>query len=67
MVEAFWYLPTQGDERYLGTKIGRREANYPYMCQIAQAVDQLGYGGMLIGTGQRNRVCPLLQRSKEGR
>jgi|GEM_PF-5091446 len=30
IVEAFWYLPTQGDERYLGTKIGRREATYPY-------------------------------------
>ncbi|GAB1542634.1 FMNH2-dependent alkanesulfonate monooxygenase [Scytonema sp. NUACC21] len=53
MVDVFWYLPTQGDERYLGTKIGRREATYPYMRQIAQAVDQLGYGGMLIGTGQK--------------
>jgi alkanesulfonate monooxygenase len=69
MVEAFWYLPTQGDERYLGTKIGRREANYPYMCQIAQAVDQLGYGGMLIGTGQKQdtwivaaSLIPVTQR-----
>ncbi|MBD2301054.1 FMNH2-dependent alkanesulfonate monooxygenase [Nostoc sp. FACHB-190] len=52
-MEIFWYLPTQGDERYLGTKIGRRQANYPYMQQIAQAVDKLGYGGMLIGTGQK--------------
>ncbi|BBD62596.1 aliphatic sulfonate monooxygenase [Nostoc sp. HK-01] len=52
-MEIFWYLPTQGDERYLGTTIGRRQANYPYMQQIAQAVDKLGYGGMLIGTGQK--------------
>lgn len=52
-MEAFWYLPTQGDERYLGTSIGRREATYDYMKQIAQAVDQLGYKGMLIGTGQK--------------
>ncbi|MEH2415461.1 FMNH2-dependent alkanesulfonate monooxygenase [Nostoc sp.] len=52
-MEVFWYLPTQGDERYLGTTIGRRPATYPYMQQIAQAVDKLGYGGMLIGTGQK--------------
>ncbi|MEH2434602.1 MAG: FMNH2-dependent alkanesulfonate monooxygenase [Nostoc sp.] len=52
-MEVFWYLPTQGDERYLGTTIGRRAATYPYMQQIAQAVDKLGYGGMLIGTGQK--------------
>jgi alkanesulfonate monooxygenase len=52
-MEVFWYLPTQGDERYLGTNIGRREATYDYMKQIAQAVDQLGYKGMLIGTGQK--------------
>ena len=23
-MEVFWYLPTQGDERYLGTTIGRQ-------------------------------------------
>lgn len=28
-MEVFWYLPTQGDERYLGTTIGRRAATYP--------------------------------------
>ncbi|MFW9259043.1 hypothetical protein A4S05_32925 [Nostoc sp. KVJ20] len=37
-MEVFWYLPTQGDERYLGTTIGRRPATYPYMQQIAQAL-----------------------------
>lgn len=52
-MEVFWYLPTQGDERYLGTKIGRRQPTYAYMQQIAQAVDKLGFGGMLIGTGQK--------------
>ncbi|MBD2457107.1 FMNH2-dependent alkanesulfonate monooxygenase [Nostoc sp. FACHB-87] len=68
-MEIFWYLPTQGDERYLGTKIGRRQANYPYMQQIAQAVDKLGYGGMLIGTGQKQdtwivaaSLIPVTQR-----
>ncbi|HEY9799111.1 MAG TPA: FMNH2-dependent alkanesulfonate monooxygenase [Leptolyngbyaceae cyanobacterium] len=68
-MEVFWYLPTQGDERYLGTAIGRRQADYPYMQQIAQAVDRLGYGGMLIGTGQKQdtwivaaSLIPVTQR-----
>ncbi|BAY37479.1 aliphatic sulfonate monooxygenase [Nostoc sp. NIES-2111] len=68
-MEVFWYLPTQGDERYLGTPIGRRQANYPYMQQIAQAVDKLGFGGMLIGTGQKQdtwivaaSLIPVTQR-----
>jgi alkanesulfonate monooxygenase len=52
-MEVFWYLPTQGDERYLGTPIGRREPTYAYLQQIAQAVDQLGFQGMLLGTGQK--------------
>ncbi len=52
-MEVFWYLPTQGDERYLGTTIGQREPSYPYLRQVAQAVDGLGFDGMLIGTGQK--------------
>lgn len=52
-MEVFWYLPTQGDQRYLGSAIGEREPSYPYLRQIAQAADQLGFGGMLIGTGQK--------------
>ncbi len=52
-MEVFWYLPTQGDERYLGASFGRREPTFGYLRQIAQAVDQLGYGGMLLGTGTK--------------
>jgi alkanesulfonate monooxygenase len=52
-MEIFWYLPTQGDERYLGAPSGRREPTIAYLRQIAQAVDQLGYGGMLLGTGTK--------------
>ncbi|HLO87555.1 MAG TPA: FMNH2-dependent alkanesulfonate monooxygenase [Nostocaceae cyanobacterium] len=70
-MEVFWYLPTQGDERYLGTTIGRRQATYGYMQQITQAVDQLGFGGMLIGTGQKQdtwivaaSLIPLTERLK---
>jgi alkanesulfonate monooxygenase len=70
-MEVFWYLPTQGDERYLGTTIGRRQATYGYMQQITQAVDKLGFGGMLIGTGQKQdtwivaaSLIPLTERLK---
>ena len=52
-MEVFWYLPTQGDERYLGAKQGRREPHFNYLKQVTQAVDSLGYGGMLLGTGTK--------------
>ncbi|MBC8139813.1 MAG: FMNH2-dependent alkanesulfonate monooxygenase [Armatimonadetes bacterium] len=52
-VDVFWYLPTQGDERYLGTEEGRRKPTFAYLKQITQAVDSLGFGGMLLGTGTK--------------
>ncbi|ALS24006.1 MULTISPECIES: FMNH2-dependent alkanesulfonate monooxygenase [Paenibacillus] len=50
-MEMFWYLPTMGDGRYLGTTKGAKITNMHYFRQIAQAVDQLGYSGMLVPTG----------------
>ena len=42
-LDIFWYLPTQGDERYLGTTRGQREPTFGYLTQVAQAVDnQIG-------------------------
>lgn len=52
-MHVFWYLPTQGDERYLGTSIGQRKPTFGYLKQVTQAVDELGYGGMLLGTGTK--------------
>ncbi len=49
----FWYLPTQGDERYLGSPEGQRAPTFAYLKQIAEAVDTLGYEAMLIGTGAK--------------
>ena len=46
-----WFLPTQGDGRYLGTARGGRETSFAYIRQITQAVDELGYTGVLIPTG----------------
>ena len=51
-MEVFWFIPTHGDGKYLGTSVGARPASYSYYKQIAQAVDELGYNGVLIPTGK---------------
>ena len=48
----FWFLPTHGDGRYLGTDEGARPVDYSYLQQIAQAADRLGFTGVLIPTGR---------------
>src|SRR3954463_120775 len=48
----FWFIPTSGEGRYLGTDKGKRKVNFSYMKQIAQAADELGYQGVLVPTGQ---------------
>lgn len=50
-LEMLWFLPTGGDGRYLGSKEGGRPVDHRYLRQIAQAVDQLGYHGVLLPTG----------------
>jgi len=47
----FWFLPTHGEGRYLGTAEGARLVDHNYLTQVAQAADRLGYGGVLIPTG----------------
>lgn len=51
-MEIFWFIPTHGDGRYLGTSKGARSVDKHYMRQIAQAADKLGYGGVLLPTGK---------------
>ncbi|AGK55561.1 FMNH2-dependent alkanesulfonate monooxygenase [Bacillus sp. 1NLA3E] len=51
-MEVFWFIPTHGDGHYLGTSEGARAVSYNYCKQIAQAVDELGYTGVLIPTGK---------------
>lgn len=50
-MRVLWFIPTSGDERYLGTTIGRREASPAYLRQLATALDLLGYYGVLLPTG----------------
>jgi alkanesulfonate monooxygenase len=65
-----WFLPTHGDGRYLGTKIGGRPVNLAYLRQIAQAADELGYFGVLLPTGRScedswvvaSALAPLTER-----
>ena len=47
-----WFLPTHGDGRYLGTTKGGRQVDLPYLAQVAQAADRLGYYGVLLPTGR---------------
>lgn len=66
----FWFLPTHGDGRYLGTAEGARPVTLPYLRQIAQAADELGYHGVLVPTGRScedawavaSAMIPLTQR-----
>jgi alkanesulfonate monooxygenase len=51
-MEIFWFIPTHGDSRYLGTSEGARALNHDYLKQVAQAADSLGYEGVLIPTGR---------------
>lgn len=49
--DIFWFLPTSGDTRYLGTSDFGRAPTNAYLRQIAVTSEQLGYDGLLIPTG----------------
>ena len=51
-MQIFWFIPTHGDSRYLGTSEGARAISHDYLKQVAQAADSLGYEGVLIPTGR---------------
>ena len=51
-MEVFWFLPTHGDGRYLGSAEQARSVSYAYLKQIAQAADELGFHGVLLPTGR---------------
>lgn len=51
-MQIFWFLPTHGDSRYLGSAEGARQVDLDYLRQVAGAADSLGYEGVLIPTGR---------------
>ncbi|GGE11292.1 alkanesulfonate monooxygenase [Aureimonas endophytica] len=69
-INVLWFLPTHGDSRYLGTSEGGRAVDLPYLRQVAQAADQLGYYGVLLPTGRScedswvvaSALAPLTER-----
>lgn|GEM_PF-34070 len=71
-MKLFWFLPTHGDGRYLGTQIGARSVDLHYITQIARAADELGYEGVLLPTGRScedawvvaSAMVPVTQRLK---
>ncbi|MGA9868407.1 MAG: FMNH2-dependent alkanesulfonate monooxygenase [Acetobacteraceae bacterium] len=50
-LDLFWFLPTSGDGPYLGSDALHRPAAISYLRQIAVAADRLGFGGILLPTG----------------
>ena len=71
-LDMFWFLPTGGDGRYLGSKTGQRTVDHAYLTAIARAADTLGYTGVLIPTGRGCEdawmvgatVAPMTERLK---
>ena len=71
-MHVFWFLPTHGDSRYLGTRHGGRAVTHNYLKQVAQAADELGFEGVLIPTGRScedawvvaSSLAPLTERLK---
>lgn len=51
-LNVFWFLPTHGDSRYLGTSKGARQVDFDYLKQVAISADTLGYDGVLLPTGR---------------
>ncbi|MBN8997946.1 MAG: FMNH2-dependent alkanesulfonate monooxygenase [Rhizobiales bacterium] len=48
----FWFIPTHGDGSYLGSETQQRPPDFRYFREVAQAVDRLGFEGVLLPTGQ---------------
>lgn len=50
-IDFLWFIPTSGDGAYLGSADLNRDTDIGYLTQIAQAVDRLGFSGVLLPTG----------------
>jgi alkanesulfonate monooxygenase len=51
-MKIFWFIPTHGDGRYLGTSEGGRNLDFDYLRQVAVAADTQGFYGVLLPTGR---------------
>jgi alkanesulfonate monooxygenase len=53
-IRPFWFIPSHGDGRWLGSAEGSRPTEFSYLSQVAVAADRLGFAGVLLPTG---RTC----------
>jgi alkanesulfonate monooxygenase len=53
-IRPFWFIPSHGDGRWLGSDEGSRPTDFGYLAQVAVAADRLGFEGALLPTG---RTC----------
>ena len=51
-MKIFWFIPSHGDGRYLGTAEGGRLLDFDYLRQVAVAADTQGFYGVLLPTGR---------------
>jgi alkanesulfonate monooxygenase len=51
-MKIFWFIPTHGDGRYLGTAEGGRFLDFDYLRQVAIAADAQRFYGVLLPTGR---------------
>ncbi len=71
-IRPFWFIPAHGDGRWLGSDEGARSTEFSYLAQVGQAVDRLGFEGVLIPTGRTcedswilaSALAPMTQRLK---
>ncbi|WP_337188048.1 FMNH2-dependent alkanesulfonate monooxygenase [Phenylobacterium sp.] len=71
-VRPFWFIPSHGDGRWLGSGEGARSTEFSYLAQVAQAADRLGFEGVLLPTGRTcedswvlaSALAPITQRLK---
>jgi len=71
-IRPFWFIPTHGDGRWLGSNDGSRPTEFSYLAQVAQAADRLGFEGALLPTGRTcedswvvaSALAPLTRRLK---
>ena len=71
-VRPFWFIPSHGDGRWLGSAEESRSTEFGYLSQIGQAADRLGFEGVLLPTGRTcedswilaSALAPLTRRLK---
>ncbi len=71
-MQVSWFIPTTGDGLYLGDSRYARERNLSCLRQMATAVDEPGFEGVLLPTGNlceddwvvASSVMPAIRRLK---